>query len=195
MNHNKTVIDSKIKYCSRSFLHCPIRDTKIRDRVPQNSIWFLCPICNYMLFSLLVVLSILPWGLNLFRILSGWRGFASKGNSRFLYLRNRTAISKLTQERLITDHHFGIHVNPDSVCFSQQLVDGTSMFACRYKDAFSFNRPVASKQTAVSGGKKNSNQIPTTLPFIESISSLDSWQSQPHHIYLTLATAVQFHAI
>jgi hypothetical protein len=125
-------------------------------------------------------------GASLQKELQGFASFVSFQNACF---RNGTAMTKLTQERLIADQYFGIHGDPDSVGLSQQLVDGTGLFAYMY-DAADIAQQTSSQQTAVSGGK-NRNQIATrTLvlkPFLHWIPDTSIFVgSQPHHINLTL---------
>ena len=124
-------------------------------------------------------------GASLQKELQGFASFVSFQNACF---RDGTAMTKLTQERLIADQYFGIHGDPDSVGLSQQLVDGTGLFAYMY-DTADIAQQTSSQQTAVSGGK-NRNQIAMTLvlkPFLHWIPDTSIFVgSQPHHINLTL---------
>jgi hypothetical protein len=63
------------------------------------------------------------------------QGFASFLSFQNACRRSGTAMTKVTQERLIADQYFGIHGNPDTVGLSQPLVDGTGLFAYMFNAA------------------------------------------------------------
>lgn len=125
-------------------------------------------------------------GASLQKELQGFASFVSFQNACF---RNGTAMTKHTQERLIADQYFGIHGDPDSVGLSQQLVDGTGLFAYMY-DTADIVQQTSNQQTAASAGGNNRNQSATTLilkPFLHWIPDTSIFVgSQPHHINLTL---------
>jgi hypothetical protein len=119
-----------------------------------------------------------------------FQGFASFVSFQNACFRNGTAMTKLTQERLIADQYFGIYGDPDSVGLSQQLVDGTGLFAYMYDTADIMQQTGSQQQTAASAGKNGNKTTATTLvlkPFLHWIPDTSIFVgNQPNHINLTL---------
>ena len=66
-----------------------------------------------------------PGGTVLQKELQGFASFVAFQNSCF---HNRTAMTKVTQERVLAEQYFGNPDDPDSVGIVQQLVEGTGIF-------------------------------------------------------------------
>jgi hypothetical protein len=85
-----------------------------------------------------------PGGTVLQKELQGFASFVSFQNACF---RNGTAMTKITQEKVVAEQYFGNPDDPpDSVGLSQQLVEGTGLFANLY-DTDETSQQTSNQQT------------------------------------------------
>jgi hypothetical protein len=60
------------------------------------------------------------------------QGFASVVSFQNACFRNGTAMTKITQEKVVSENYFGNPIDPDSVGLSKQLVEGNGLFSHLY---------------------------------------------------------------
>ena len=132
------VTSTKTQFIPSSPCNCILVSLLVLIRSSISS--FMRPVSNNKASPSLKFLG----GASLQKKLQGFASFVSFQNACF---RNGTAMTKLTQERLIADQYFGLHGNSDSVGLSQQLVDGppVCLHICTTL-LTSCNRPVVSSR-------------------------------------------------
>ena len=120
-----------------------------------------------------------PGGTVLQKELQGFASFVCFQNACF---RNGTAMTKVTQERVLAEQYFGNPDDPDSVGIVQQLVEGVGIFENLY-DTEEMIQQTNSQQT----GNSRNNLTLALKPYLHCISGTSVIVgNQSNHINLAL---------
>lgn len=121
-----------------------------------------------------------PGGTVLQKELQGFASFVSFQNACF---RNGTAMTKITQERVLAEQYFGNPDDPDSVGIVQQLVDGTGIFENLFDTEEMIQQTSRSQQT----GNSRNNVTLALKPYLHCLSGTSVIVgNQSNHINLAL---------